>query len=312
VRETTHELPSKENILSIKALEQPEYGKCCFCEKEAVLYYQVEGFKGELGLACYDCGGTIKQKKSKTFILPYDYFLFGVILLFSKDDIELLSLEFTFPIEKEEILAERVLKEIPLGVLKFRPTELMPLIVDIIEDAPRLMYSDTDLGIDFSISKKELRLSLGRIRILPPIKKEEREKIIKKAFLDETLNKVSNDLTFIIGRLSSLMEERKQEIKASGNIKIRKNLEKEVFFDTNFKEEVVKSIKEISEVHFSGFEIKFLKKEGISQIDFSISEKEILVNVDFNFPYKKPINISELINDTINELNQYYQKIRVD
>jgi len=252
------------------------------------------------------------NRNSKTFILPYDYFLFGVILLFSKDDIELLSLEITFPIEKEEILAERVLKEIPLGVLKFRPTELMPLIVDIIEDAPRLMYSDRDLGIDFSISKKELRLSLGRIRVLPPIKKEDREKIIKKAFSDETLNKVSNDLTFIIGRLSSLMEERKQEIKASGNIKIRKNLEKEVFFDTNFKEEVVKSIKEISEVHFSGFEIKFLKKEGISQIDFSISEKEILVNADFNFSYKKPINISELINDTINELNQYYQKIRVD
>ena len=55
------ELPSKENILSIKGLEQPEYGNCCFCGKEAVLYYQVEGFKGEWGFACQDCGEAIKQ-----------------------------------------------------------------------------------------------------------------------------------------------------------------------------------------------------------------------------------------------------------
>lgn len=55
------ELPSKENILSIKALEHPEEGKCGFCGKEAVLYWQVEGFKGEWGLACQDCGEAIKQ-----------------------------------------------------------------------------------------------------------------------------------------------------------------------------------------------------------------------------------------------------------
>jgi len=29
---------------------------------KAVLYYQVEGFIGEWGLACQDCGETIKQK----------------------------------------------------------------------------------------------------------------------------------------------------------------------------------------------------------------------------------------------------------
>jgi len=230
--------------------------------------------------------------------------------LFSKEDIKSLSLEFTFPIEKEEILVEKVLKQIPLGALKIQPSEMFSLVVSLAEDVPRLMYLDSNSGIDFSVSKKTMSLTLGTRRVLVEDKKQ--EEIIKKAFLEETLNKISNDLTFIIGRISSLMEETKQEIKASGNIRIREKLEKEVFFDTNFKEEIVKSIKEIGEVHFSGFEIKFLKKEGISQIDFGVSEKEILVNVDFNFPYKKPINISELINDTINELNQYYQKIRVD
>lgn len=229
--------------------------------------------------------------------------------MFSKDDVRSFSLEFAFPIEKEEILAEKVLKEIPLGTLKPQPPELWPFVVEITEKIPRLMFSDEDSGIYFDISKKSLDFSLGRVR---PPKEIKREEIIKKAFSEETLNKVSNDLTFIIGRLSSLMEERKQEIKASGDIRIRKNLGKEVFFDTNFKEEVVKSIKEISEAHFSRFEIKFVKKEGISKINFSISEKEILVNADFNFSYKKPINISEIINDTINEINQYYQKIRVD
>ena len=56
------ELPPKENILSIKTLEKPEEGKCCYCGKKAVLYYQVEGFKGEWGLACQDCGDAIKQE----------------------------------------------------------------------------------------------------------------------------------------------------------------------------------------------------------------------------------------------------------
>jgi len=56
------ELPPKDKIGSIVALEQPEEGKCCFCEKDAVLYYQVEGFKEEWGLTCQDCGERIKQK----------------------------------------------------------------------------------------------------------------------------------------------------------------------------------------------------------------------------------------------------------
>ena len=56
------ELPSKDKIVSIVALEQPEEGKCCFCGKDAVLYYQVEGFKGKWGLACQDCGEAIQQK----------------------------------------------------------------------------------------------------------------------------------------------------------------------------------------------------------------------------------------------------------
>ena len=56
------ELPSKDKILSIKALEEPEEGNCCYCGKETVLYYQVEGFKGEWGLACQDCGEAIKQQ----------------------------------------------------------------------------------------------------------------------------------------------------------------------------------------------------------------------------------------------------------
>jgi predicted transcriptional regulator/DNA-directed RNA polymerase subunit RPC12/RpoP len=59
------ELPLKENILSIKAVEEPEQGKCCFCGKEAVLYYQVESFKGEWGLACQGCGSAIEQSFRK-------------------------------------------------------------------------------------------------------------------------------------------------------------------------------------------------------------------------------------------------------
>jgi hypothetical protein len=55
------ELPQKDKILSIKALEEPEQGKCAYCGKEAVLYYQVEGFQGEWGLACQDCGSVIEQ-----------------------------------------------------------------------------------------------------------------------------------------------------------------------------------------------------------------------------------------------------------
>lgn len=55
------ELPPKDKILSIKALEQPEEGTCSFCGKDAVLYWQVEGFKEEWGLTCQDCGEAIKQ-----------------------------------------------------------------------------------------------------------------------------------------------------------------------------------------------------------------------------------------------------------
>jgi predicted transcriptional regulator len=59
------ELPPKENILSIQAVEEPNQGKCCFCGKDAILYYQVEGFKGEWGLACKDCGSAIEQSFRK-------------------------------------------------------------------------------------------------------------------------------------------------------------------------------------------------------------------------------------------------------
>ena len=56
------ELPSKDNIVYIVALEQPEEGKCCFCGKDVVLYYQVGGFPEEWGFACQDCGEAIKQR----------------------------------------------------------------------------------------------------------------------------------------------------------------------------------------------------------------------------------------------------------
>ena len=55
------ELPPKDKIVSIIAVEQPEEGKCCFCGKDAVLYYQVGGFEKEWGLTCQDCGEAIRQ-----------------------------------------------------------------------------------------------------------------------------------------------------------------------------------------------------------------------------------------------------------
>ena len=59
------ELPSKDKIVYITALEQPEEGKCCFCGKDAVLYYQVGGFEKEWELACQDCGEVIKQSLAR-------------------------------------------------------------------------------------------------------------------------------------------------------------------------------------------------------------------------------------------------------
>ncbi|MBM4401081.1 MAG: hypothetical protein FJ045_03935, partial [Crenarchaeota archaeon] len=56
------QLPKKEDVLAIKTLEQPEQGKCAFCGNDRVLYYQVEGFKGEWGLACQDCGEAVKRQ----------------------------------------------------------------------------------------------------------------------------------------------------------------------------------------------------------------------------------------------------------
>jgi predicted transcriptional regulator len=60
------QLPKKEDVLAIKTLEQPEQGKCAFCGNERVLYYQVEGFKGEWGLACQDCGEAVKRQFGET------------------------------------------------------------------------------------------------------------------------------------------------------------------------------------------------------------------------------------------------------
>ena len=59
-------LPSKEDVLAIKPLEEPEQGKCSFCGNDRVLYYQIEGFKGEWGLACQDCGEAIKRQFGET------------------------------------------------------------------------------------------------------------------------------------------------------------------------------------------------------------------------------------------------------
>jgi hypothetical protein len=59
---TKVKLPKIEGIVSIKDLEKPEKGKCSFCENDRVLYYQAEGFKGEWGLACQDCGEAIKRQ----------------------------------------------------------------------------------------------------------------------------------------------------------------------------------------------------------------------------------------------------------
>ena len=56
------ELPQKGQILSIKALEDPVEAECCYCKQTKTLYYQTEGFKGIWGLACQDCGETIKQQ----------------------------------------------------------------------------------------------------------------------------------------------------------------------------------------------------------------------------------------------------------
>ncbi|MCW4046176.1 MAG: hypothetical protein NWE99_01240 [Candidatus Bathyarchaeota archaeon] len=56
------QLPKREDVLAVKTLEQPEQGKCAFCGNNRVLYYQVEGFKGEWGLACQDCGEAVKRQ----------------------------------------------------------------------------------------------------------------------------------------------------------------------------------------------------------------------------------------------------------
>jgi DNA replicative helicase MCM subunit Mcm2 (Cdc46/Mcm family) len=55
-------LPPVDQILSIEDLKPPEEGKCAFCGREGVLYYMVQGFKEAWGLACQDCGETIKRQ----------------------------------------------------------------------------------------------------------------------------------------------------------------------------------------------------------------------------------------------------------
>lgn len=50
------------NIVSITALDEPDYGTCCTCNRLAVLPHQIEDYEGNWGLVCQDCGAAIIGK----------------------------------------------------------------------------------------------------------------------------------------------------------------------------------------------------------------------------------------------------------
>lgn len=47
---------------SIIHLGTPQEGTCCLCDRQAVLYHQVEDYEGLWGLVCQDCGNRVMEK----------------------------------------------------------------------------------------------------------------------------------------------------------------------------------------------------------------------------------------------------------
>lgn len=58
-------LASLDKLVSVIALDQPDEGSCVICGKHGILYWQVEDFEHNWGLACQDCGDSVMKRLKK-------------------------------------------------------------------------------------------------------------------------------------------------------------------------------------------------------------------------------------------------------
>jgi len=230
--------------------------------------------------------------------------------MFSKKDVESLFLSFEFPIKKKEDLVETVIGKIPLATINLKTSKIFTLFRRLSDRVPQFEFSGA--GMEDRLLKNSLTLNLGMSERTPLLSARERRNKIEKAFSEKTLTKLNSDLNFLLGKISTLLEEKERKIKVSGVMKLKKTLESKISLNNNLEKEVLSSLKEIGRIKLKGFRIDFTKRGLISSVDIRSLNKRLNVAVGLELSGDKPINISELVTTTLNELNDYYQKLKVD
>jgi len=228
--------------------------------------------------------------------------------MFSKKDIRIFSLIFDFTGEKrKETVAEWIFKNVPLSMLKLEETEILTVSTRIFEGLPLISASDSERGISLSISKNSIRLTLAVER--PPfVVKEEKENVATELFDDEVLNKLSNDLNFLIGKVSGLLDNKGINMKSSGQIRLRK---RETSFDIshNFSDNLARALGDYGEVTFKGLTFELEGQTKLKELECENSEEGFVLNASFNVSCKQPIILSTLIKEILEEINSICTKI---
>ena len=231
--------------------------------------------------------------------------------MFSREDLRTLSLKLEFPAEKEESLAEKVYKNVSLSTLKLEATTFLSVTSRALEAIPLIRAGDPEKGIVFSISRNSIRLTLTVER--PPFLSEEEEEkeAVIGLFNEKTLSQLSNDLNFLIGRVSSLVETKGLKIESSGNARLRRKEPDFSDLSNNFSNNLITSLREFGEVHFSGLSFELKDTSRISKIEYELSDEMVTVSVDFHFSCEQPINMTALIQEILDEVNSVSQKLKV-
>lgn len=237
--------------------------------------------------------------------------------MFTLKDLDFYSLEIDLskyvPIKKD--IMGRILDNINLNLLKTKAFSNINIALEKMEEIiPYIEYRRVigDYRIGLSIFRnKKIKLELikiSEIRIIAETIVDEEQVSERKYLTHDDFKDLGTDFNFLVGRILGILKAEEQDI----NIRI--------IFQKEDKElpvgriqDLAKNISTIlkySKTRLIGFRIEFLDETEMKHdLNFSRTEEEIRVTDVFEFKPSAPINLFDIMENSLNIVNDLYNKI---
>ncbi len=217
--------------------------------------------------------------------------------LFSKNDVEIFEIKIKFR-EHEPNYVKRIIDEMPISKIQIKaPDQRRDSIMEIFDIVPRYSISGNNVSYDFNVNSIAIRIGT----YVPPFIKTE-----KTDFTKIDYNSISIDANYLMGLGSELTNTPYNKIILSLTLRISTNSKLRY---TNIAKDKCPGIFDMG-YNLSGISLEKNEDSLITRYNSNEKDGELRINYETDFSLDGPIDIDQLLEQTLSEVNDISLKVR--